>query len=61
MFPQEAFREILLNAVVHKDYSAYNPIQISVYEEGKTVKIFSANHGSGEVTLYTLSEDSQGK
>ena len=33
MFPQEAFREILLNAVVHKDYSACNPIQISVYED----------------------------
>ena len=33
MFPQEAFREILLNAVVHKDYSGCNPIQISVYED----------------------------
>ena len=33
MFPQEAFREILLNAVVHKDYASCNPIQISVYED----------------------------
>ncbi len=33
MFPREAFREILLNAVVHKDYSSCNPIQISVYED----------------------------
>ncbi len=33
MFQQEAFREILLNAVVHKDYSACNPIQVSVYED----------------------------
>ena len=41
MFPQEAFREILLNAVVHKDYSAYNPIQISVYED----KIYIWNDG----------------
>lgn len=41
--------------------SEVGPTQISVYEEGDTVKILSANHGSGEVTLYTLSEDSQGK
>ncbi|MBR5978589.1 MAG: putative DNA binding domain-containing protein [Verrucomicrobia bacterium] len=33
MFPREAFREILLNAVVHKDYSSCTPIQISVYED----------------------------
>lgn len=30
---ENAFREILLNAVVHKDYNACNPIQISVYED----------------------------
>ena len=41
MLPQEAFREILLNAVVHKDYSACNPIQISVYED----KIYIWNDG----------------
>ena len=29
MFHKDAFREILLNAVVHKDYSSCNPIQIS--------------------------------
>ena len=33
MFHKDAFREILLNAVVHKDYSSCNPIQISVYED----------------------------
>ncbi len=33
MFYQDAFREILLNAIVHKDYSSCNPIQISVYED----------------------------
>ena len=32
------------------------PTQISVYQDGEQVKILSANHGSGEVTLYTLSE-----
>ena len=30
MFHKDAFREILLNAIVHKDYSSCNPIQISV-------------------------------
>lgn len=33
MFPREALREILLNAVVHKDYSSCNTIQISIYED----------------------------
>ena len=41
MFHKEAFREILLNAIVHKDYSSYNPIQISVYED----KIYIWNDG----------------
>jgi len=31
-FPPLAFREALLNAVAHKDYSSTTPIQISVYE-----------------------------
>jgi ATP-dependent DNA helicase RecG len=31
-FPPRAFREALLNAVAHKDYSSTAPIQISVYE-----------------------------
>lgn len=33
MFHQDAFQKILLNAIVHQDYSSCNPIQISVYEE----------------------------
>lgn len=33
MFHKDAFREILLNAVVHKEYSSCNPIQISIYED----------------------------
>lgn len=41
MFHKEAFREILLTAVVHKDYSSCNPIQISVYED----KIYIWNDG----------------
>ena len=32
-FPENALREALLNALIHKDYSSGNPIQISVYED----------------------------
>ncbi|MCL2250002.1 MAG: winged helix-turn-helix transcriptional regulator, partial [Oscillospiraceae bacterium] len=42
MFPRLAFRELLLNAIVHKDYSSCNPIQISVYED----KIYIWNDGT---------------
>ncbi len=31
-FPPSAFREALLNAIAHKDYSCTSPIQISVYD-----------------------------
>lgn len=41
MFHKDAFREILINAIVHKDYSSCNPIQISVYED----KIYIWNDG----------------
>ena len=41
MFHKDAFREILLNAIVYKDYSSCNPIQISVYED----KIYIWNDG----------------
>jgi ATP-dependent DNA helicase RecG len=32
LFPIQALREALLNAVIHKDYSSGIPIQVSVYE-----------------------------
>jgi len=32
-FPEKALREALLNALIHKDYSSGNPIQISVYSD----------------------------
>ena len=42
MFPRKAFREILLNAVIHKDYGSNNPIQISVYDD----KMYIWNNGT---------------
>ncbi len=33
LFPYDALREALMNAVVHKDYSSGTPIQISVYDD----------------------------
>lgn len=32
-FPKEAFRELLLNAVIHRDYMKPTPIQIRVYAQ----------------------------
>ena len=40
-YPEPALREALINAVVHKDYSSGNPIQISVYDN----KIMFWNEG----------------
>jgi len=31
--PQDALREVLLNAIAHKDYASGVPIQISVYDD----------------------------
>jgi len=41
LFPREALREALLNAIVHKDYGSGVPIQIKVYEN----KIIFWNEG----------------
>jgi ATP-dependent DNA helicase RecG len=40
-FPEDAVREALLNAIVHKDYSSGIPIQVSVYRD----KIIFWNEG----------------
>lgn len=47
MFPLDGFREILLNAINHKDYSTGIPIQISVYED----KIYIWNDGKWPESL----------
>lgn len=47
MIHKDAFREILLNAIVHKDYSSCNPIQISVYED----KMYIWNEGEMPANL----------
>ena len=47
MFHKEAFREILLNAIVHKAYRSCNPIQISVYSD----KIYVWNDGEMPASL----------
>ena len=31
-YPEEALREAILNAIIHKDYTSGSPVQISVYE-----------------------------
>ena len=33
LFPKEALREALLNALAHKDYSSGSPVQVSVYAD----------------------------
>lgn len=37
MIPQDAMREIILNAIAHKYYPSGNPIQIKVYDDHVTV------------------------
>jgi ATP-dependent DNA helicase RecG len=52
MFHKDAFREIVLNAIVHKDYSGCNPIQISVYPD----KIYIWNDGEFPPELNTAAK-----
>ncbi len=41
-WPKKAFREVLLNAVINKDYQSGNPIQIKVRED--SVSVFNEGH-----------------
>ena len=49
MFPPDAFKEILLNTIVHKECRGCNPIQISVYED----KVYIYNDGIMPADLNT--------
>lgn len=42
LFPPDALREVLLNALVHRDYSTGNPIQIRVYED--QIRFYNDGH-----------------
>ena len=42
LFPMQALREALLNAVIHKDYGTGIPIQISIYEH--QIVIWNSGH-----------------
>jgi ATP-dependent DNA helicase RecG len=50
--PHEAFREALLNAIVHKDYSLCNPIQIRIYQD--RILMYSSGHLPPNWTTETL-------
>ena len=52
MFHKDAFREIVLNAIVHKDYASCNPIQISVYPD----RIYVWNNGTFPPELNTAAK-----
>lgn len=50
--PEKALREAVLNAIVHKDYSSGNPIQISVYSD--KLIIWNAGQLPNNWTVATL-------
>ena len=53
-FPREAFRELLLNAVIHRDYMCPTPIQIRVYEH--KIRIWNIGQMPSEVPVEKLYE-----
>jgi len=53
-YPENALREAILNATVHKDYSSGNPIQISVY--ANWLMIWNAGNLPNGWTVETLTQ-----
>jgi len=51
-YPEEALREAVLNAIIHKDYTSGSPIQISVYD--KTIWISNTGNLPQSWTVETL-------
>ena len=54
LIPEEALREVLINAVVHRKYSITSPIKISVYE--KHLEIFSPGSLPDLINLNSLGD-----
>ena len=53
-YPEEALREALLNALIHKDYTSSNPVQISVY--GSWMMIYNNGELPENWTIKTLTD-----
>ena len=51
-FPKDAFRELLLNAVIHKDYLSTTPIQIRIYKD--KIRLWNDGALPKEVTVDSL-------
>ena len=51
-FPRAAFRELLLNAVIHKDYLSTTPIQIRIYKD--KIRLWNDGELPKEVPLENL-------
>ena len=52
--PRDALREAILNALIHKDYSSFTPIQISVYDD--KVMIWNTAVLPADWTVETLTQ-----
>ena len=52
--PRDALREAILNALIHKDYSSFTPIQISVYDD--KVMIWNTAILPADWTVETLTQ-----
>ena len=52
--PRDALREAILNALIHKDYSSFTPVQISVYDE--KVMIWNTAILPADWTVETLTQ-----
>ncbi len=53
-YPENALREAVLNAIIHKDYSSNVPVQISVYD--RWLMIYNSGHLPEGWTLETLKQ-----
>ncbi|MEM1124075.1 MAG: ATP-binding protein [Bacteroidota bacterium] len=51
-YPETALREAIINAIVHKDYSSGNPIQIKVYDD--RINIWNSGELQAPLTVKKL-------